>query len=60
MTTATQNLQRAARAFKLALTITDDTARISAEFPVAGKKLQEAAKALAAEGRKAEAESKES
>lgn len=59
MTTPTQNLQRATRAFKLALAVTDDAARIASEFPAAGKKLQEVAKLLAAEGRKAESQSKE-
>lgn len=60
MTTANQNLQRATRAFKFALTIRDEAFFISAEFPAASKKLQEAAKLLVAEGKKAEAESKES
>lgn len=58
MTASTQNLARAARAFRLALTVTDEAGSIAGEFPAASKKLSEAAKVLVAEGRKAEAQAK--
>lgn len=58
MTTPTQNLARAARAFRLALSVTEDAGRIAGEFPAASRKLAEAAKVLIAEGRKAEAHAK--
>lgn len=56
MTTAGNqtNLQRAAKAYRLAIATKDDAARMAGEFPAASKKLEEAAKLLIAEGKKAE------
>lgn len=55
--TATQNLQRAARAYRLALATRDDATKIAAEFPKVAGKLEEVAKLLVAAGREAEAAS---
>jgi hypothetical protein len=45
---------RAAAAYRLALRIKDDVARIAAEYPKVAAKLDAAARLLIAEGRKAE------
>ena len=50
--------QRAALAYKLALQITGDVARMKEEFPTASKKLEEVVRLLVSEGKKAEADQK--
>ena len=50
-----RNLERAARAYRLALFTKDDAARVADEFPTASKKLEEVARLLVSEGKKAEA-----
>jgi hypothetical protein len=54
-TGAEKNLQRAARAYRLALSTKEDAARIAQEFPAASKKLDEVARLLISEGKKCEA-----
>jgi len=56
MTTGTK---RAARAYWLALQTKDDAARMAGDFPAASRKLEEAAKLLVADGKKAEAQAEE-
>lgn len=58
MTTMTGNqisLERAAKAYRLALATKDDADRMAAEFPNVASKLVEAVRLLISEGKKAEA-----